>query len=155
MARMMTRWEPVREMVGLREAMDRLFEDSFVRPAWSTPGEGDRSYVYRLPIDAYSTENELVIVASVPGANPKEVEITIEGDTLTIKGEVPAPLGNVNYIMQERGYGRFSRTLTLNVPVQADKAEAEFVNGVLTLRVPKAEAVRPRTIKVVTKNQPE
>jgi HSP20 family protein len=151
MARMMTRWEPLREMVGLREAMDRLFEDSFVRPAWNTPGEGDRSYVYRLPADAYSTENELVITASVPGANPDEVEITIEGDTLTIKGEVPAPLSNVNYIMQERGYGRFSRTLTLNVPVQADKAEAEFVNGVLTLRVPKAEAVRPRTIKVTTK----
>ncbi len=151
MTRMMTRWEPLREMVGLRDAMDRLFEESFVRPTWSTPGDGDRAYVYRLPIDAYSTENELVIIASVPGVNPEEVEITIEGDTLMIKGEVPAPLGNVNYIMQERGHGRFSRTLTLNVPVQADKAEAEFVNGILTLRVPKAEAVRPRTIKVTSK----
>ena len=107
--------------------------------------------LWGLPIDAYSTENELVIIASVPGVNPEEVEITIEGDTLMIKGEVPAPLGNVNYIMQERGHGRFSRTLTLNVPVQADKAEAEFVNGILTLRVPKAEAVRPRTIKVTSK----
>ena len=151
MTRMMTRWEPLREMVGLRDAMDRLFEESFVRPTWSTPGDGDRAYVYRLPIDAYSTENELVIIASVPGVNPEEVEITIEGDTLMIKGEVPAPLGNVNYIMQERGHGRFSRTLTLNVPVQADKAEAEFVNGILTLRVPKAEVVRPRTIKVTSK----
>lgn len=151
MTRMMTRWEPLREMVGLRDAMDRLFEESFVRPTWSTPGDGDRAYVYRLPIDAYSTENELVIIASVPGVNPEEVEITIEGDTLMIKGEVPAPLGNVNTIMQERGHGRFSRTLTLNVPVQADKAEAEFVNGILTLRVPKAEAVRPRTIKVTSK----
>lgn len=151
MTRMMTRWEPLREMVGLRDAMDRLFEESFVRPTWSTPGDGDRAYVYRLPIDAYSTENELVIIASVPGVNPEEVEITIEGDTLMIKGEVPAPLGNVNTIMQERGHGRFSRTLTLNVPVQAEKAEAEFVNGILTLRVPKAEAVRPRTIKVTSK----
>ena len=151
MTRMMTRWEPLREMVGLRDAMDRLFEESFVRPTWSTPGDGDRAYVYRLPIDAYSTENELVIIASVPGVNPEEVEITIEGDTLMIKGEVPAPLGNVNTIMQERGHGRFSRTLTMNVPVQADKAEAEFVNGILTLRVPKAEVVRPRTIKVTSK----
>ena len=150
MARLMTRWEPYRETVALRDAMDRLFEDSFVRPGWFA-SNGTREHNVRLSLDAYSTNTDIVIVASVPGAKPEEVEITIEGDTLTLRGEIPAPLENVNYIVQERNYGRFSRTLTLNVPVQADKATAEFANGVLTLTIPKAEAVRPRSIKVVAK----
>jgi HSP20 family protein len=79
------------------------------------------------------------------------VEITIEGDTLTIKGERPAPLENVNYVLQERAYGKFERTLNINVAVDADKAEAKFENGLLTLTIPKAAAVRPKTIQVVSK----
>jgi HSP20 family protein len=79
------------------------------------------------------------------------VEITLEGDTLTIKGEIKPPLENVDYIFQERAYGPFSRTLTLNVPVDAEKAEATFENGILTLTIPKAESVKPKTIKVKSK----
>ncbi len=149
MARIIARWDPFREAVTLRDAMDRLLEESFVRPAWA--GNGEREQAARLPVDAYTTENEVIILASVPGVKPDDVEITIEGDTLTIRGEMVAPPENVNYVMQERGYGRFSRTLTLNVPVQADKANAEFENGVLTLTIPKAEAVRPRSIRVTAK----
>jgi len=104
--------------------------------------------VIKLPIDAYATENELVIVAPAPGVAPDTVEITIEGDTLTIKGEIKPPLENVNYIYRERAFGPFMRTLTLNVPVQADKAEATFEHGLLTLTIPKAEAVKPKAIKV-------
>ncbi len=150
MARIIARWDPFREAVTLRDAMDRLLEESFVRPAWAGNG-GEREQAARLPVDAYTTENEVIILASVPGVKPDDVEITIEGDTLTIRGEMVAPPENVNYVMQERGYGRFSRTLTLNVPVQADKANAEFENGVLTLTIPKAEAVRPRSIRVTAK----
>lgn len=139
------RWNPSRELVSLREAMDRLFEDSFVRPIWR--GEQER----RLPLDVYATPSEIVIMANVPGLKSDEVDITLEGDTLSISGEVKPPLENTEYIFQERGYGKFSRTLTINVPVQQDKAEATFENGVLTIVLPKSEAVKPKSIKVSAK----
>ncbi len=145
-----TRWMPLREMMTLRDAMDRLFEESFVRPArgW---GEGVQERPSRLPLDVYTTPEEIVIVVSLPGLTPDEVDIHIEGDTLTIRGELRPPLENVEYLFQERLCGAFSRTLTLNVPVDADKAEAVFENGVLTLTLPKAEETRPRVIKVRSK----
>ncbi len=143
------RWDPFKDLMALREAMDRLFEDSFVRTGsrWLTSGESRCD----VPLDVYTTDEELVISASVPGVNPNDVEITIEGDTLTIRGEIPAPLENVDYITQERPYGKFQRTLRLNIPVQADKAEAVFDRGVLTLTIPKREEVKPKTIKVTAK----
>lgn len=141
------RWNPRRDLISLREVMDRLVEESFVRPGWAT----ERERTNRLPVDAYSTSEEVVIVASVPGADPEEVDISIEGDNLHIKVEYKAPLENVDYILQERPSGTFERTLTLNVPVQADKAEALFEQGVLTLSIPKAEEIRPRVIKVKAK----
>ena len=82
----------------------------------------------------------------MPGVKPEKVEITLEGDTLTIKGERPAPMENVDYVLQERAFGKFQRTLNINIPVDANKAEAKFENGLLTLTVPKAEAVKPKTI---------
>ena len=144
------RWEPFRDLITLRDAMDRLFEDSFFRTSltWREV-EGER--VMRLPLDVYMTPEEVVIQATVPGLKPDDVQITLEGDTLTIKGEVKPPIENVDYILQERPYGQFSRTLTFNIPIQADKAEASFENGVLTLVVPKAEAIKPKTIKVKTR----
>ncbi len=148
MVDMLTRWDPFREAITLREAMDRLFEDTFV-PARRREVAEER--VYRLPLDAYVTPNEIVVLASMPGVKPEDVEITIEGDTLTIKGERPAPLENVDYVMRERPYGKFQRTLNINIPVDADKAEAKYENGLLTLTIPKAEAVRPKTIQVVSK----
>ena len=149
------RWDPFRETVALRDVMNRLIEDSFVRPRWTQQDGGNGNEpTLRLPLDAYSTKDEIVITAPVPGVKPEDVEITVEGDTLTIRGTVPAPIENVNYLIQERAFGRFSRTLVLNVPVQADKANAEFRDGVLTITVPKAEAVRPRSIKVNTVKTP-
>lgn len=150
MADQLTRWDPFREAVTLREAMDRLFEDTFV-PARRRESTGE--HVYRLPLDAYVTPEEIVVLANMPGIKPEDVEITIEGDTLTIKGERPTPLENVNYVMQERPYGKFQRTLNINIPVNADKAEARYEHGMLTLTIPKAEAVRPRTIQVTIPKQ--
>jgi HSP20 family protein len=143
------RWSPMRDFLTLRQAMDRLFDESVVPSRQTSASPAERAL--RLPIDAYSTENELVVTAPVPGAAPEDVEITIEGETLTIRGEIKPPLENVEYIFNERAYGPFVRSLTLNVPVQAEKAEASFDNGLLTLTIPKAESVKPRTIKVQSK----
>jgi len=90
-------------------------------------------------------------LANMPGVKPEHVEITIEGDTLTIKGERPAPLENVDYVLQDRSYGKFQRTLNINIPVDANKAEAKFEDGLPTLAIPKAEAVKQKTIQVVSK----
>lgn len=145
--RSVIRWHPTRDLVSLREVMDRLVEESFVRPSWV----GERERATRLPVDVYSTPEELVVIASVPGADPEDVDISIEGDNLHIKVEFKAPLENVDYVFQERPYGSFERTLTFNVPVQADKAEAVFEKGIVTLTVPKAEEIKPKVIKVKAK----
>ena len=145
--RSVIRWQPMRELITMREAMDRLMDDTFSQTDW----DRRRERVNRLPLDVYSTADELVITASVPGAEPEDVDISIEGDNLYIKVEIKAPLENVDYIFQERSYGTFERTLTFNVPVQADKAEAVFDKGLLTLTVPKAEEIKPKIIKVTTK----
>lgn len=142
------RWNPLREVMSLREAMDRLFEDSFVRPVRGWWGDGTPDRPFRLPLDVYTTPEEIVVTASLPGLTPDEVEISCEGDTVTIRGELRPPLENVDYLFQERPYGAFARTLTLNIPVEMDKAEAVFENGVLTLTLPKAEESKPKVIKV-------
>lgn len=142
--------DPFREMRSLREAMDELLEESFVRPR---EGRMERrpERQLRLPLDVYATPEEIAIVASLPGLTPDEVDITIEDDRLTIRGELRRPLENVDYLFQERPYGTFSRTLTLNVPINTDEAEAVFENGVLTLTLPKAEETKPKTIEVKRK----
>ena len=144
----LARWDPAREFVTLREAMNRLFEDSVVGPYAQRDGQPGE---LRLPIEAYVTDHEIVVRAAVPGLSPDQVEITIEGDALTLRGEFPAPVENVNYLFTERPWGRFSRTLQLNIPVQAEKAEAVFENGLLTLSLPKAEAIRPKVIPIKAK----
>jgi HSP20 family protein len=102
-------------------------------------------------MDVYTTPSEIVIMANVPGLKPDDVTVTLENDILYIGGEVKAPMENMDYIFQERPYGKFNRTLTINVPVDVDKVEASFENGVLTITLPKAEAARPKTIKVEAK----
>ncbi len=144
----LTRWDPFRDLISLRDAMDRLFEESYVRPGTRWVAGTQECAI---PLDVYMTDEDLVVNALVPGLDPDEVDITIEGDTLTIKGEITGPLDNVNYVIQERPCGRFERTLRLNIPVQADKAEATFEKGVLTLTIPKQEEIKPRQIKVKTK----
>lgn len=150
---MLTRWDPFRGAISLREAMDRLFEESFLRPfgeSWITPwterGVG-------VPIDMYETQNEVVVKASVPGIKPEDVNITVTDDLLTIKGETKAEqeVERGSYYLREHRYGAFERCVRLPVPIQADKAEAVFENGVLTLTLPKTEAVKPKAIKVKVK----
>lgn len=151
MASNIVRWEPMREMLSLREAMDKLFEESFVGPQWRSlwSAEGGAT----LALDVYETGDTLVVSGPVPGVKPEEVEITVTGNTLTIKGETKAEEREEqgNYLRQEVRYGAFQRTVQLPVDVQADKAEAVFENGMLTLTLPKSEQVKPKSIKVNVK----
>lgn len=144
------RWNPAEELYSLRREMSRLMEDSWL-PTRFTQMVRPEERVMRLPLDAYTTDEELVITAAVPGLNPDDVEIVMEDDVLTIKGELRAPLENVTYLFQERSYGRFSRSVTVNVPVDADQAEAKFDKGVLTVILPKLERARPKVIEVKAK----
>ena len=144
------RWSPWRDMVTLRQATNRLLEDRIVRPQ-RTWEEGTSERASRLPLDVYTTPEEIVVTAAFPGLTPDEVDISIEGDVLTVRGDLRAPLENVDYLLRERSYGTFSRKLTLNVPVDAVKAEAVFENGMLTLTLPKAEETKPKVIKVKKK----
>jgi HSP20 family protein len=142
------RWEPFREMVSLRDAMNTLLQESFVRPT-GLLGDGAGAAA-PLPLDISENENEFIVKASLPGVKPEDVQITAYGDTLTIRGEIKAEeeKKDENYHLRERRYGQFVRTVTLSTPISADKAQAQFENGVLTLRLPKAEEAKPKQIKV-------
>ena len=146
----LVRWEPFRDLISLREAMDRLFEESFVRPraGWLAPLGAES-----LALDVYETDQDVVVKSSVPGVKPEDIDITITGDTLTIKGETKAEekVEKANYIRQERRYGAFSRSVTLPTSIVAEQSKAEFEHGVLTLTLPKAEEVKPKSIKVKAK----
>ncbi len=145
----LVKWEPFRELISLREAMDRLFEESFVRPfGWLAP-VGAETFA----IDMYETDDDIVVKAAIPGVKPEDIDVSISGDVLTIKGEVKEEkeVKEENYIRKERRYGTFCRSVTLPVQVDADKAKAEYENGILTLTLPKAEEVKPKVIKVKAK----
>ena len=141
----LTKWEPVRDFLSLRDAMDQLFDEMISQPGNLAAGN-------RLmpAIDLYQTEDAVVLKASLPGINPDDLKISVSGDLLTIQGEQTTELEDkqATYHIRERKWGSFSRSLSLPVPVQSDKANAEYENGILTLTLPKAEEVRPKTISV-------
>lgn len=141
------RWEPAREMMTLREAMDRLFDDAFTRPLslagnWSVPA-----------VDMYQTDNEVVVKAALPGIKADEVQINITGEVLTLKGEVKQSEETKEkaYHIREQRWGAFERSIVLPTDVVADKAKADFENGILTITLPKAEEVKPKTITIKSK----
>jgi HSP20 family protein len=146
----LVRWEPFRDLVSLREAMDRLFEESFVRSQtdWLAPTEAGA-----LAVDMYETDDAVVVKSAIPGIKPEDIDITVAGDTLTIKGETKSEeeVKEENYVRREMRYGSFARTLAVPTSVVADKAEAEFEDGVLTLTLPKAEEVKPEAIQIKAK----
>jgi len=146
----LTRWEPFRDLVSLREAMDRLFEESVVRSEGAALAP---RVTGTLALDVYETDNDVVVKASVPGVDPEDLDISITGETLTIKGETRTEeeVEEEDYIYRERRYGAFSRSAAIPTSVEADEAEADFEDGILTLRLPKAEKVKPKAIKVKAK----
>ncbi len=138
---------PFGELLSLRQAMDRLFEDSFVRPGNWGFGQTEGS---PLPLDVSTTNDELVIQAALPGVKPEEVDITVEDGTVTIRGETRTERteGEGDFLVREIRRGAFSRSVSLPTGLEPDKATATFDNGMLTLRVPKAEQVKPRQIRI-------
>jgi len=138
---------PFGDLLSLRQAMDRLFEESFVNPRTWSWGEHEL-----VALDVYATDEDLVVEANLPGVKPEEVEITVEGNTLTIAGETRSSHKDDegSTILSEIRRGAFSRTLALPVGLEPDKATATFEDGVLTLRIPKAEQVKPRQITITS-----
>lgn len=143
----LTRWDPFGEMMSLRDAMDRLFEDSFVRAG--NGGTHLMGGTQTLALDMYETDNDLVVEASLPGFNPDEVDISVIGNSLTITTETKhaeerAEKGK--YYYQERRYGSFQRNISLPAQVNSDRAQATFQNGILKLTLPKVEEAKPKHI---------
>jgi HSP20 family protein len=149
----LTRWEPAREMLTLREAMDRLFDDAFTRP-FSIMREGGSTWSSLL-IDMYQTDNEVVVKAALPGIKADEVQINVTNDILTLKGEMKheEEKKDQSWHIREHRWGAFERSIQLPTGVIADKAKAEFDNGILTITLPKSEEVKPKTITVKTKTK--
>ncbi len=146
------RWRPFSELMSLRQAMDRLFDGSFVQPSHAL---ATLSEAATPALDVYQTPNEVVVKAALPGIKPEDVNIDITGDTLTIKGETKAKqeIKRDDYLYQERRYGTFSRSVVLPGGLKPDRAEATMDDGVLTLTIPKAEELKPKSIKVKAKRE--
>jgi HSP20 family protein len=144
-----TEWRPFREVSRLRREMDRLWEDYF--------GPGRRALqplaeVWLPALDVSESGDKVTIKAEVPGMEAKDIEISMVGDTLTIKGEkkVEKEEKEESYHLVERGYGSFVRSIRMPAPVNADKIEANYKNGVLTITCPKKEEVKPKAIEIKT-----
>jgi HSP20 family protein len=147
------RWDPFQDTVSLRDAMDRLFEESFVRPTLRESGNGSRAA--SLPVDLYETPEAVMVKTRLPGVNPEDVEVNVNGDNLTIKAELHSDATldeakNWTWHRHELYHGTVARSITLPTLIQPDKVEATFHNGELSLVLPKAEEVKPRSIKVKT-----
>ena len=142
-----TRWDPWGDIVTLREAMNNLLEESFVRPR-----EGAPTATASLALDVRETPDAFVVTASVPGVSADEVDITVLGDMLRIRGErredEEQESENGRWLIRERRFGTFERTVALPTSVKADSADADFENGVLTVTLPKSEEAKPRSIPV-------
>lgn len=142
------RREPFREMMSLRDAMDRLFSESFTR------GFGEFGTMGGMvPMDVYDKEDNIVVEADLPGVKPENLDVSVSGNILTLKARSQAEreVKGMNYHMQERRQGMFYRSIPLPASVNTDKAKAEFENGILTLTLPKAEEAKAKTIPIKAK----
>ncbi|HMN30557.1 MAG TPA: Hsp20/alpha crystallin family protein [Caldilineaceae bacterium] len=150
----LTRWEPLREMADMRRNMDRMMERFFEDPFYSaSPAFAQRNGgSWSLALDVSEDADQYTIKASLPGVNPNDIEITLTDNILTVKGEIKdeSESKEQNWHLRERRYGSFVRSVALPAPVDADKVTAHNENGVLTLTLPKAEAVKPKKIAVTS-----
>ena len=147
----MIRWDPARDLMSLKLAMDKLLEESVIRPGGFTVEFGGGSF----PIDIIQAEDYLIIKAALAGVKPEDVDISVTGDTLTIKAERKEEKGfkDKDYIRKENYHGTISRTIPLPRGMDTNKAEASFENGLLTLNIPKLEGEKPRQIKIQARHE--
>jgi HSP20 family protein len=135
------RWEPFDRTLSMRDAMNRLFDQSFWLPNGQTGG------AFQAPMDVYTEGDGYVVEFAMPGIKPDDFDIEMTGDTLTVSGEVAteAPEGR-QYLMRQRVGGKFRSSVTLPDAGDASKIKATYQHGVLRLEVPKSEAARPKRI---------
>ena len=154
----LTRWEPFEELSPLRDAVNRLFEESFVRPMrFAMPGS-------TFPVDVFETETEYVVEAPMAGVKPDDIQVSVVRDMLTIhatlkSSEKPETKREHTekpgfYVRRERYTGEMIRTIELPAEIDAEKVAATYEHGMLILRVPKAEAVKPKQVPVRVKETP-
>ena len=144
-----TRWDPFHNLSTLQEQVNRLFEGSL-------PRRSDQSALttWAPAVDIYETENELVLKADLPDVNEKDLDIRIESNILTIKGErkLEEKVKEDNYLRVERTYGSFSRSFSLPSTVDNGSIKADYKNGVLTVELPKRAESKPRQVKINVTN---
>ena len=140
---MLTRWDPFRDLVSMRRAMDRLMENSLGEDREVTSEWG-------LPLDVVEDENDFIVKASLPGVKPDDLDITYSKGMLTIKGEIKdeSETTKGQYHLRERRYGLFTRTINLPSSVKAEDIQADYHDGILELKMPKTEEVKPKRIPI-------
>jgi HSP20 family protein len=136
-------------MLNLRRTVDRLFDNVTPNHEWAQPS------LWGLAVDLVENKDDFVVKASIPGINPDDLDVSYSDDTLTIKGEVKEEKETKEnqYHLRERRYGAFMRSITLPTKVKGNAIEASYQNGVLTLRLPKAEEVKPKRIAIKVSDQ--
>ena len=141
----LNRWEPFRGAAALQEQVNRLFGNALERSA-----EESNLTSWAPAVDIYETEHELVVKADLPEVDPKDLDIRVENNILTIRGErkFEKKVNEENYLRVERAYGSFSRSFSLANTVNSEAIKADYQNGVLTLTIPKREEAKPKQIKV-------
>lgn len=150
------RYDPFRDLDRLQSEMNRLFE-GVLAPTGERGATGQITQATRLwspAVDVAETQNDIVLRAELPGLQPEDVDIELTGDTLTLRGErkFENEERKDNFVRVERSYGRFQRSFTLAVPVNADAVKASYKDGVLEIHLPKSEANKPRKVQVVSHN---
>jgi HSP20 family protein len=140
-----SRWEPARGSMSLREQINRVFADMLDRT-----GEESNLTTWAPAVDIFETEHELVVKADLPDVDPKDLDIHVENNVLSIRGErkFEKNVKEDNYLRIERAYGSFTRSFSLASTVKSEAIKADYRNGVLTLSIPKREEAKPKQIKV-------
>jgi HSP20 family protein len=146
-----SRWEPFRGLNSLQEQVNRVFDDTFAR---GRTGESDLA-TWAPAVDIYETEHELVVKADLPEVDEKDIDIRVENNTLTIRGErkFSKEVSQENYLRVERAYGTFTRSFSLPNTINTEGIRAEYRNGTLVVHMAKREESKPKQIKVGVNTQ--
>lgn len=143
---LMRRPSPLADVVTLRDAMDRFFDERFLRPIWPLSGEREAAPA----LDLYTTQEAVIAKVALPGVKPEDVDVEIADDMVTVRGSYQEEKETTEggFIHKELSRGSFSRTFAVPTAVKADAATASFKDGLLTLTLPKTEEVKPKHVKV-------
>lgn len=142
-----TRWNPFREIAAMQSTLDRLFDESW-STVWPTAAGNT------MPVDLYETDKSYIATVAIPGVHQDQISIRFENGVLTISAEVPQPeMKDARLLLQERGIGRYTRSIRLAQIVDVDQAEAHYENGLLVLNLPKKPEAQPKRISISTNGQ--